>query len=165
MIYNRFTFLVCSVMLLLFFGKATAQENHINWISFEQLEDSLAVKPKKVFIYFYADWCVYCKKLDKAAFRDPRVISELKKNYYAVKMDAESKDTIVFGGDIFVNKQRGLYRNPTHEIPLLLASRENQPFSLPALLVLNQRFEVTQRHFEYLSPKQLQHLLEGRFMD
>ena len=160
MIDYRFTFFVCSVMFLFSSGKVNAQEKHINWISFEQLEDSLSVKPKKVFINFHADWCAYCKKMDKAAFRDSRVISELEKNYYAVKMNVESKDTIVFGGDTFVNKQLGQHRSPTHEIPLILASRENRPFSLPALVVLNQRFEVTQRHFEYLSPKQLYHSLE-----
>lgn len=142
-------------MLFLVIDKVTAQENHINWISFEQLEDSLSVKPKKVFINFYADWCAYCKKMDKVALKDLKVISELEKNYYAVKMNVESTDTIVFGDDIFINKQIGRYRNPTHEIPLLLASRENLPFSLPALIILNQRFEVTQRHFEYLSPRQL----------
>ncbi|WP_299533175.1 thioredoxin family protein [Ulvibacterium sp.] len=146
--------------MLLFSCPARAQENHINWLSFEQLEDSLATQPKKVFIDFYADWCAYCKKMDKAAFRDSRVISKLNNDYYAVKMNAETTDTIVFGGETFVNNQLKKKRNPTHEIPLLLASRENYPFSLPAIIVLNQKFEVTERYFEYLSPMQMLEALE-----
>ncbi len=157
--YNRCIVLVCFVTLFFAFN-TTAQDNHINWLSFEQLEDSLAIKPKKVFIDFYADWCVYCKKMDQAAFRDARVISKLTTEYYAVKLNAETTDTITFSGATFVNKQLGKKRNPTHEIPLLLASRENYPFSLPAMVVLNEKFEVTDRYFEYLSPKQLYHALE-----
>ncbi|MEM8928298.1 MAG: thioredoxin domain-containing protein, partial [Bacteroidota bacterium] len=57
----------------LFQSVAAQQENTVNWIGFEQLEDSLNIKPKKVFINFYADWCAYCKKMDKAAFKDPKV--------------------------------------------------------------------------------------------
>ncbi len=146
--------------MLLFSFWAGAQENHIDWLSFEQLEDSLSVKPKRVFIDFYADWCAYCKKMDKAAFKDSKVISKLNSDYYAVKMNAETTDTIVFGGETFVNKQLRKKRNPTHDIPLLLASRENYPFSLPAIVVLNKKFEVTERYFEYLSPKQMLEALE-----
>ena len=141
--------------MLLFLVSGAAQSNSINWLSFEQLEDSLAVKPKKVFIDFYADWCAYCKKMDKSAFKDPKVVSRLNADYYAVKMNAETTDTIVFGGESFSNKQFGKNRNPTHEIPLLLASRENHPFSLPAIIVLNEEFNITARYFEYMSPKKL----------
>ncbi len=136
-----------------------AQEKTINWLTFEQLEDSLSIKPKKVFIDFYADWCAYCKKMDKAAFTDPEVVAVLNENFYALKMDAETTQEITFGGDTFTNKEVGKKRNPTHEIPLLLASRENYPFSLPAIVILNEQFEVIQRHFEYLSPKKMRKTL------
>ncbi len=151
--------LLCFVTLFSFY-RGKAQENNIRWLSFEQLEDSLSLKPKKVFVDFYADWCAYCKKMDKAAFKDSKVISRLNSEYYAVKMNAETTDTIRFGGETFFNKQKGKKRNPTHEIPLLLASRENYPFSLPAMVVLNEKFEVINRYFEYLSPKQLYKALE-----
>ncbi len=151
--------LLCLVTLFSF-HRGQAQENTIRWLSFEQLEDSLALKPKKVFVDFYADWCAYCKKMDKAAFKDSKVISRLNSEYYAVKMNTETTDTIRFGGETFINRQKGKKRNPTHEIPLLLASRENYPFSLPAMVVLNEKFEVINRYFEYLSPKQLYKALE-----
>ncbi len=148
------------LMLLFSTNQGIAQEETIHWLTFEQLEDSLSLKPKKVFIDFYADWCAYCKKMDKAAFKDPKVVALLNENFYAVKMDAETTDDITFGGDIFTNKELGKKRNPTHDIPLLLASRENYPFSLPAMVILNEKFEVTERYFEYLSPKKLKSILE-----
>ncbi len=147
-------------LLLILPTAVSAQKGEIRWLSFEQLEDSLAVKPKKVFIDFYANWCAYCKKMDAAAFKDQKVISKLNSDFYAVKMNAETKDTITFDGDSFINKQVGKSRTPTHEIALLLASRENQPFTLPALVVLNEKFEITDRYFEYLSPKRLHQILK-----
>lgn len=132
-----------------------AQKEKINWISFEQLDDSLAVKSKKVFIYFYADWCTYCKKIEQSAFKNSEVISQLNKEFYAVKMNAETGKEIVFEGKKFINEQLGKSRKPTHQIPLLLASRKNRPFSLPAMIILDENFKVTKRYFEYLSPKKM----------
>ena len=52
-----------------------AQANtEVQWISFEQLHDSLKVHPKKVFIDFYAAWCSPCLKMDEVAFKDPKVV-------------------------------------------------------------------------------------------
>ena len=141
--------------IFLFTTKAVGQDTAINWLDFEQLEDSLRLKPKKVFIDFYADWCAYCKKMDRAAFRDPEIISVLNRDYYAVRMNAESTDTIVFGGERYINREVGKKRKPNHEIPLMLASRENYPFTLPAIVILDEKFAITARYFEYMSPKQL----------
>ncbi len=132
-----------------------AQNKAINWLTFGQLEDSLSVKSKPVFIAFYADWCAYCKKMDEAAYKDPHIISILNTQYYAVKMDSEAPDNIIFDGQIFENKQLGKTRNPVHEIALLLASREGIPFSLPAIVILDESFMVSKRYFEYLSPKRM----------
>jgi thioredoxin-related protein len=150
------------VFFLMFLASnTTAQNEKINWISFEQLEDSLAIKPRKVFISFYADWCTYCKKMDKVAFKDKEIIAILNSEYYAVKMNAETTKTIVFDGKKYTNQQLGKSRNPTHQIPLLLASRKNTPFSLPANLILNKDFLIEKRSFEYLSPKKLLNFLRN----
>jgi len=137
-----------------------AQKEQINWISFEQLEDSLNVKPKKVLISFYADWCSYCKKMDKVAYQDEKVISILNKDYYAVKMNAESRDTIVFEGKKFWNEEIGKQRNPIHQIPLLLASRKSYPFSLPVTILLDEKFQVTRRDFRYVSARKMVRILK-----
>ena len=154
---------ICPLFLMVVLGlqqMTFAQEQQVNWLTFEQLDDSLSVAPKKVFISFYADWCAYCKKMDRAAFKDRRVIETLSFAYYAVKMNAESLDSIAFGGKVFVNKELGKKRRPTHELALLLASRNTEPFTLPAMILLNERFEVTQRYFSYLSPEALLEVLQ-----
>ena len=142
--------------------KTTAQQEKINWINFEQLQDSLNAKPKKVLISFYADWCSYCKKMDEAAYKDSEVISLINTKYYAVKMNSESTETIVFDGKEYANEEYGKVRNPTHEIPKLLASRKGYPFTLPATVIVNESFEITQRYFEYISPKKMRRILKRK---
>lgn len=151
---------ICFCMMMITSTKIIAQKKEINWITFEQLDDSLSRKPKKVFISFYADWCTYCKKMDRVTFKNNEVIDILNSEYYAIKMNAESKDTILFGGKTYVNKEIKISRRPNHQISLLLASRKNRPFSLPVNIVLDENFKVKKRFFEYLSPQKMALILK-----
>lgn len=130
----------------------------INWISFSQLDDSLKVNPKKVFVDFYADWCSYCKEMERTTFEDTKVIDLLNQEYYAVKMNIESRDTIVFGSQTFVNKKYNKM-NPVHQIALLMASRKDKPFSLPAFVVLDDNFSATARYFQFLDASSMVNIL------
>ncbi|OBX26166.1 thioredoxin-like protein [Gelidibacter algens] len=129
------------------------QEKSVQWLTFEQLSVALQNHPKKVFIDFYADWCAPCLKMQREVFTDSKVIEVLNKNYYAVQMNVETTDTIQFGKQIFVNKRINR-RNPIHEIALLMASQKNKPFSLPALVFLDENFKPTARYFQYLNTDQ-----------
>ncbi len=135
------------------------QPDPVRWLTFEQLDDSLKVHPKKVFVDFYADWCTYCRKMDKVAFQDKQVADILNTDYYAVRMNIETPDTINFGNQVFVN-ERIKKPNPVHQIALLMASRKGKPFSLPAMVVLNEKFEATARYFQYLDAQQMMEVLE-----
>ena len=157
---SKISFLLIS---LLYFATTTnmhgQQKDQINWISFNQLNDSLKVHPKKVFVNFYAYWCVYCKEMDRTTFQNKEVIKRLNEKYYAVKMNIETEEKIIFGGQTFVNN-RIKKVNPVHEIALLLASRKNKPFSLPAYLVFNEKFEAEARYFQYLDVPALLKIIE-----
>lgn len=138
-----------------------AQKQEIQWIGFEELEDSLQFKNKPVLIYFYTDWCVYCKKMDRNAFRNPEIVSEINNGFYAVKMNAESLDSIKFEGQTFINEQARNKRNGVHQIPLLLASREGRLFTFPVLMVLDKNFRIRKRSFEYLTSEAMKKLIKG----
>lgn len=151
------------VNIFIFMWTITAfsqQEKAVHWLSFEQLSDSLQKQPKKVFIDFYADWCAPCLKMQRDVFTDEKIIKELNKNFYAVKMNVESTDTIHFGNQKFINK-RAKRRNPIHEIPLLMAGQKDKQFSLPAMVFLDEDFEAKARYFQYLNVEQLSEILDN----
>ena len=152
--------LLFPILCLLALPMVQSQQSRVKWLSFEQLEEALAAEPRKVLVDFYADWCVYCRKMDEAAFRDPEVVAELNKHYYAVRMNVETRDTINFSGMQYVIREAGNKRNPVHEIPLLLASRDGEPFTLPALVLFDESFRIRNRYFEYISPEKMRTILQ-----
>ncbi|WP_249356196.1 thioredoxin family protein [Maribacter sp. ACAM166] len=154
--------LITSILFTCFLMSANTafsqSEKAVHWLDFGQLEDSLKTNPKKVFIDFYADWCGPCIRMQKEVFTDKKIIALLNKEYYAVKMNVETTDTITFGNEKFTN-ERINKRNPVHQIPLLMGRQKNKPFSLPALVLLDEKFNATARYFQYLNVEQLSKIL------
>lgn len=87
--------------------------------------------------------------MERTTFQNPEVIKTLNEEYYAVKMNVESNEIIQFGDQTFSNK-RVKKLNPVHELPLLLASRKNKPFSLPAFVPFDENFVAKSRYFQFL---------------
>lgn len=143
--------------LCISFVSQAQETKEISWLTFEELEIKLNESPQKTFIYFFTDWCVYCKKMDRNAFKNESVKNKLAEKYYAVKLNAETKEPILFDGQIFRNKNEG--RIAYHELALLLGSRKNKAFSVPVIVVLDENFKVEKRIFHYLTSKELLALL------
>ncbi|WP_431156953.1 thioredoxin family protein [Winogradskyella poriferorum] len=152
---------ICLIISILFFTVfVEAQETKINWLDFEALENALEAQPKKVLVYFYADWCVYCKKMDRSVYSKEDVKTILNDGYYAVKFNVESNEIIQFGRKTFVNEQFGKKRNPIHQIPEYLAGRPNETIELPATVILNEDFEIEKRFYRYISPTEMLSILK-----
>ena len=152
--YTVFTLLFCFSLV------SSAQKQKVNWLSFQELEKALLNEPKKVMIHFYADWCVYCKKMEQVVYKKPAVETELAANYYAVKFNVESTDTIQFGGKKFLNLNVGKKRVAYHQIAELLAGKDNNQITLPAVVFLDETFTIKQRLWRYIAPKELLVLLQ-----
>jgi thiol:disulfide interchange protein len=148
------------ILLFCFTTLSSAQKQAVNWLSFEELEQALGTEPKKVMIHFYADWCVYCKKMEQVVYTKPKIEAELSANYYAVKFNVESTDTIQFGGKKFLNLNVEKKRMANHQIAELLASQDNQELTLPAVVFLDDEFTIEKRVFRYIAPKELLALLQ-----
>lgn len=64
----------------------------------QELQDSMKVNPKPVIIYYYTDWCNYCRVMEESTLRDTQVIDSLNSHYYLVKFNGETKKNIFFLG-------------------------------------------------------------------
>ena len=77
-------------------GKIERSEEGIKWISFEEAVMLSEKTPKKLFIDVYTSWCGWCKKMDATTFKEKEVVSFINENFYPVKLNAETRDTIRF---------------------------------------------------------------------
>ena len=62
---------------------------NIQWFSFNEGFAKAKHYNKPMFIEFFTDWCVYCKKFHKETLDDRQVGVNLAENFIAVRLDAE----------------------------------------------------------------------------
>ena len=76
---------------------AAASDNEIHWITnIDELQAKMQQHPKKVIVDIYTGWCGWCKRMDASTYKDPEIIKYVSENFYAVKFDAEMRQTIHF---------------------------------------------------------------------
>ena len=80
----------------LFLMTLPADSQDINWMTWEQAAEANEKAPRKIFVDVYTDWCGWCKKMDATTFQDSMVIDYLNTHFYAVKLNAEQKESIVW---------------------------------------------------------------------
>lgn len=65
------------------------QASGINWQPYETGIEMAREQGKKVFLYFFADWCGYCRKMEKSTFTDASVIQYLNDNFIAISINSD----------------------------------------------------------------------------
>ncbi len=73
--------------------KPTEKEK-INWMSLEQANVKMMSQSRPVLMDLYTNWCYWCKVMDKKTYNNAKVISYINDHFYAVKVNAEAKDTV-----------------------------------------------------------------------
>ncbi|NNF01956.1 MAG: DUF255 domain-containing protein, partial [Bacteroidia bacterium] len=84
--------------------------------------------------------CGWCKRMDASTFKDPVIVDIFNKNFYAVKLDAEMKDSIRFNGHIFFNPNPATRRS----VHTLAASLLDNKMSYPSFVILNSEYSRLQ---------------------
>ncbi|MBU8892468.1 MAG: DUF255 domain-containing protein [Bacteroidales bacterium] len=110
-----------------------AQKTEVKWYSFEEAVELNKTEHRKIFIDVYTDWCGWCKKMEATTFTNPEIAKILNEDYYAVRFDAETNDTINFGGKKFFNE--GLKSRSPHQLAIALLQGK---MSYPSVAYLNE---------------------------
>lgn len=115
-------------------SKESVADSVIHWMNITEVEAALKKKPKRVFVDVYTHWCGWCKVMDKKTFSNKELAQYMNENFYALKLDAEQKDTINFKGKKFgfVPSQR------SNQLAVeLLQGR----MSYPTTVILDENFQ------------------------
>ncbi|GAB2822047.1 thioredoxin family protein [Ferruginibacter profundus] len=91
-------FFILLVIPALFSSFNTPKKDKINWLTLNELDAVYKKQPKPIIIDVYTSWCGWCKVMDKETYGNDKVATYINENYYAVKFNAESKDSAVLNG-------------------------------------------------------------------
>lgn len=136
-------------------GQNAPTSRKIEWISWEEAVKRNETVPKKFFVDLYTDWCGWCKKMDKTTFVNDSIEAYMSQNYYCVKLDAETRDSIRFQNNVFtfVVLQKMGDRDVGYNT--LALSLLDQQMSFPSFVFLTERFERVMISPGFKQPQQL----------
>lgn len=87
-----------SVLVGWFSSSFTGLGDKVHWITVDELQEIYDKDPRPVIIDVYTSWCGWCKVMDAQTYRNDSVADYINQHYYAVKLDAETKATILWRG-------------------------------------------------------------------
>lgn len=138
------------IMLFAMAAIGAKAQDKIQWMSIEEAEARCTKEPKMVFIDVYTDWCGWCKRMDKNTFDNPVIAKYMNEHFYAVKLNAETPDTITFQGQQYVGYVRPDGRNGSHRLAHYLLKGK---MSYPSYVIMNEGMQSLQVIGGYLEPK------------
>lgn len=68
------------------------------WYTLEDAQKKAKETGKKVVIFGLADWCTFCRKMDREVYTNVKVIQTINENYFRVRLNGESEDLVKFNG-------------------------------------------------------------------
>lgn len=66
-------------------------------VAWQALEPGLSTgkqQNRKAFLYFFADWCTYCKEMERTTFREPAVIAALNQHFIPVRINVDREAAV-----------------------------------------------------------------------
>ncbi len=144
---TAFSFVIISLFISSsFVSKNKVEAQEINWMSIEEAYAATQKNPKKTIIDVYTEWCGWCKVMDKKTFRNPEVVKYINENFYAVKLDAESKEDIVIGNTTYSYNEQ----NRANDVAIALLQGK---LSFPSMVYLDEQFNMIQPIPGYMEAK------------
>lgn len=126
----------------------------VNWMTLKEAETHYKEVPKPIIIDFYTEWCGWCKVMMKNTYSNPGIASYINANFYPVKFDAETKDTVEFDGVKYA--PTGKEKRDPNEFAVKML---NGKMVYPSTLFLNKAANFNMSAQGYLEPQKIEPML------
>jgi thioredoxin-related protein len=151
---DRVIIFIALLILSVFSKNTLGQSETVNWLSIEDAVIAQQNKPLPIMIDVYTKWCGPCKMMTSQTFSDKRVASYLNENFYCVKFDAESPDSVFFQGKLYANpdyKPNTPGRNGVHQFARFL-----NVSAYPTLYFFDEKLKALGPVTGYRTPAQIE---------
>lgn len=133
-VIRLFIFIFLAVTVVSFTGP---KKEKVNWISLSQLNELYSKNPKPILLDVYTDWCGWCKEMDRTTYQHDKLSKYINEKYYAVKLNAESRENIIFNKKNYTCAQFAeylLYGRMSYPTTVFLSSPDARPAPLAGYL-------------------------------
>ena len=123
------------------------KKEKVQWLTVAELQEAYAKNPKPVLVDVYTSWCGWCKVMDRETYSKDDVAAYINEKYYAVKLDAESKESFEWNGKKYEYKPEYksnelalylLYGQMSFPTTVFLSAIDAQPAPMPGYLKPNE---------------------------
>ncbi|MFT3705793.1 MAG: DUF255 domain-containing protein [Agriterribacter sp.] len=105
------------------------ESEKLQWMTLADAAAKIKTEKKPILIDLYTSWCGWCKVMDKNTYTNPMVIKYIEDNFYPVKLDAETKETLTWKGKQF-------NYNPAYKVNEYAVELTGGQLSFPTTIIL-----------------------------
>jgi thioredoxin-related protein len=88
-------------------AQETAETSLVKWLDIETAQKLAKTNPKPLMIDVYTDWCGWCKHMMATTFSNQYIANYINTNFYPVRLNAESNDTIMYNDSTYYSTLQG----------------------------------------------------------
>ena len=135
------------------------------WLAFDDGLAKARTENKPIFVEFFAEWCIFCKKFQKETIKDHKVARMLSENFVYVRLNAEDSESHVrYRGKSLSNVELGQAFGINSYPSLVFLDSKGKPITMlsgfvpphqfmPVLDYIDQKCYETQISFRQFAKK------------
>ena len=162
---KKILILLLTIAPLFVFSQGGTDKSEINWLSLEKAKKYAKKYDKNIFVYFYKEHCPYCEEMKKETLSDITVVNLINNNFFPVKIDSRTKDTIYYNGIKYSNQQPisdgSTWRHDFYAEVATFKQQGKEMATTPTIALFNNKFEK----IKIFPGKQSKQLLLRRIKD
>lgn len=101
----------------------------ISWVRLDAAVASAAKSGKPIVVTVFADWCGYCRLMERTTFVDPTVVRQVEQGWIPAKVNGES-DAMLKLGKVSMTENQWAIANGVQGFPaMFLLDAKGKPFA------------------------------------